>query len=209
MLPGPTIVRECPFCGNLMKQETIISGNTFGAVLWSDSKQVAPMLPRPPFYVCCRKCNNIFMLADAEIVAETDQTSNDEKYKDFGYVEFPTFMENIRAIELISNKKLGRTMAMYSFNDFYRENRENEITTEMQKLHEWNIYELEPLFDASIPEDLILKAEVNRYMGRFGRAREILEKITDQEFQWIRDKFIIEIDKGNRTVFKLNSPRRM
>jgi len=208
MLPGPIIIRECPFCGKLMKQETIISGNTFGSVLWSDGKQVAPMLPRPPSYLCCKSCNNIFMLSDAKKMAETDWSDKDVKYKDIEYIEHPSFLENIRATEVISDKKLTRTLAMYCFNDFYRENRENEITPETQKLHEQNIYELEALLDEAISEDLILKAEVNRYLGRFSRSEELLEGLTDQNYGWIKEKFLAEIVKGNRKVFRLRGHGR-
>lgn len=45
MLPGPTIIIACPLCGQYAKKRTIISGNTFGAKLWSDGKRISPMLP--------------------------------------------------------------------------------------------------------------------------------------------------------------------
>ena len=203
MLPGPTIIRECPHCGNPGKQDTIISGNTFGAVLWSDGKQVAPMMPRPPSYVFCMKCNEMFWLKDARKIAEIDSSGKDEKYKDTSYLVFPTFLEEIRAIELISDKKFVRTMALYSFNDYYRDRKESEVTPEMQKLHEENLYELEPLFDVTKPEELIAKAEVNRLLGRFDVARLIIESITDPKFEWIRAKFLAEINKENKQVFRL------
>lgn len=198
MLPGPTIIRECPHCGIQMKQKTIISGNTFGATLWSDGKQVAPMLPRPPYYICCKMCRNIIMLQDVRKVAEIEWNERDEKYSKAAFIEFPTFMENIRATEVISDKKLARTMTMYSYNDFSRDHKEDAITPEIQKLHEHNIYELESLLDKSIPEDLIIKAEINRYLGRFDRTAEILESITDQKFDWIRKNSLSKLRKAIR-----------
>ena len=44
MLPGPTIIRECPECGQPIKQWTLLSGNAFGARFWTDGKPDAPML---------------------------------------------------------------------------------------------------------------------------------------------------------------------
>jgi hypothetical protein len=38
VLPGPTLIIPCPSCGYPGKKRTLISGNTFGAELWSDRR---------------------------------------------------------------------------------------------------------------------------------------------------------------------------
>ena len=48
MIPGPILIIPCPICSFQGKKRTLISGNTFGAELWSDGKQIAPMLPEYP-----------------------------------------------------------------------------------------------------------------------------------------------------------------
>lgn len=48
-----------------------------------------------------------------------------------------------------------------------------------------------------------MKAEVNRSMRRFDRARDIIESITDPKFEWIKEKFIAEINQANNRVFRL------
>jgi hypothetical protein len=48
MFPGPDNVIECPNCKAFGWYPTLLSGNTFGARRWTDSRMVAPMLPRPP-----------------------------------------------------------------------------------------------------------------------------------------------------------------
>ena len=45
MMPGNPRILICPFCGTEKQIMSLISGNTFGAELWSDNKQIAPMLP--------------------------------------------------------------------------------------------------------------------------------------------------------------------
>ena len=48
MILGPDQIVACPFCAGLAKYMTLISGNTFGSHVWTDGKQIAPMLPRTP-----------------------------------------------------------------------------------------------------------------------------------------------------------------
>jgi len=38
MLPGTTIIKQCSECSGYITQETIVSGNTIGAVIWTDGK---------------------------------------------------------------------------------------------------------------------------------------------------------------------------
>ena len=59
MLPGPNYIYKCPSCGNFIKIGSLISGNTYGAKLYSDGKRVAPMMPEFPDLTKCKKCNAI------------------------------------------------------------------------------------------------------------------------------------------------------
>jgi uncharacterized Zn finger protein len=56
MIPGPTVIYECSSCGKHIEQQTIVSGNTFGARFWTDGKVDAPMLPDEPWLVKCQHC---------------------------------------------------------------------------------------------------------------------------------------------------------
>ena len=42
MIPGPDQIVACPKCNGLAKYRTLLSGNTFGARVWTDGKQDAP-----------------------------------------------------------------------------------------------------------------------------------------------------------------------
>ena len=68
MIPGPQYVYKCPSCGNLLQQESLMSGNTFGAHLYSDGKREAPMLPEFPAISRYRKCNLVFWLFKLELI---------------------------------------------------------------------------------------------------------------------------------------------
>lgn len=56
MKPGPIYIYQCPNCDKLMSQWSILSGNTFGATLYSDGKMIAPMLSELPRISKCKKC---------------------------------------------------------------------------------------------------------------------------------------------------------
>ena len=43
---GNAEIVKCPYCGTKKELINLVSGNTFGAVYWSDNKRIAPMLPQ-------------------------------------------------------------------------------------------------------------------------------------------------------------------
>jgi len=63
---GPTRIRECPHCGVMIGEATLLSGNTLGGVLWTDGKMEAPMLPDMPPAVICPSCHCGFLWRDAK-----------------------------------------------------------------------------------------------------------------------------------------------
>lgn len=44
MIPGSPQILTCPYCGKKKEIMSLVSGNTCGAVYWSDNKRIAPML---------------------------------------------------------------------------------------------------------------------------------------------------------------------
>jgi hypothetical protein len=69
----PVQIRSLPAgtCQGLEKYGTLVSGNTFGARAWTDGRQVAPMLPRPPAVVTCEICAECYWLKDAREIGGT------------------------------------------------------------------------------------------------------------------------------------------
>ena len=70
MCPGPDLIRACPACGRLVKQQTPDSGNSFGGCYWTDSKSDLPMLPEFPAITKCCRCAAFFWIDDAELKGE-------------------------------------------------------------------------------------------------------------------------------------------
>lgn len=56
MTRGPSIIRKCSACGNLIEQRTAASWNTFGAIYWTDGNRTAPYVPDASQFVKCGHC---------------------------------------------------------------------------------------------------------------------------------------------------------
>jgi hypothetical protein len=68
--PGPDIIRECSKCQAHLEEETTMSGNTFGAVFWTDGKEDAPMLPERPWLAKCPKCGSLLWIDEIPKLGE-------------------------------------------------------------------------------------------------------------------------------------------
>ena len=204
MLPGPTIIISCPHCGQYAKEKTLFSGNTFGATLWSDGKRIAPMLPDFPSLVLCKKCDQFYWVKDVKEIQEVNSYKElEEKWMNVDFVEFPTFHQYFKSLETISDEKSIRIKIWWSFNDYLRNNNENDITPDMQIMNTENLIVLLTLLDETNDSDLLMKAEVLCNLGRFEDSRQLLGKIKDPSLIKIKEKFLAEINKENIQVFRL------
>lgn len=70
MQPGPDKVIACPKCSGLARVFTLLSGNTFGALMWTDGYSFARMLPEPPLITRCAHCQAFFWTQDARRIGE-------------------------------------------------------------------------------------------------------------------------------------------
>ncbi|MGK2953559.1 MAG: hypothetical protein ACSLEZ_14410, partial [Thiobacillus sp.] len=61
MISGPDQIIACPKCKGLSKYMTLSSGNGFGARIWSDGRQYAPMCHGLPPVVKCHHCGEIYL----------------------------------------------------------------------------------------------------------------------------------------------------
>jgi hypothetical protein len=75
MILGPDQIIACPHCKGLAKYSTLLSGNNMGTRVWTDGKQIAPMLPRPTAVVKCHQCTECYWLVMAEKLGTVDTWS--------------------------------------------------------------------------------------------------------------------------------------
>ena len=77
MMIGFSLVLTCPFCGTKKDVMSLMSGNTFGARLWSDKKQDAPMCPEVSWVQKCPHCGKYYILSRKEFVSSKTTMSSD------------------------------------------------------------------------------------------------------------------------------------
>src|SRR3954447_12789981 len=66
LVPGRILA--CPICGAFAKTLTLISGNTFGAVHFTDGSMIAMSLPDVPRITRCKNCGSLYWLDDEKAV---------------------------------------------------------------------------------------------------------------------------------------------
>lgn len=204
MIPGPILIIHCPICNFPGKKRTLISGNTFGSQLWSDGKKIAPMLPEFPTFVKCRKCGKFFFAKDKDSQEKFSwDDRGKDKWPDVDFFEFPSFFEYFEALGTDVDELYVRHMAFKRYNDFIRDNREKEITTDMRDLYFDNLKSLLYLFSDEEPDEIFSLIEINRQLGRFEKCKELLNNIDDNKGGELKKLFTQEIEKKNTRLFRL------
>jgi len=131
MIPGPKQIIACAHCGALEYYTTLRSGNTFGAKLYSDGKQIAPMLPQTPPYIECHACHKTYWLKDAAKVGTLPWSSSRDDKGESSWAEAPRIQSPCEKKFYEAIERLGadgsakdlrqlRILAWHKRNDAYR-----------------------------------------------------------------------------------------
>jgi len=195
MLYGPALFYKCPKCERLTTKGSLLSGNTFGAILYSDGKQIAPMLPDFPEIVKCKKCKTFFWLYEEN---EINCDSNDADK-----AEFLSVYEYYEAINsnVYNNKnelKFLKINLWWTFNDRIRENKDLFLKENDKEIYEQNCFDLINILKQNNINNKIMAAELNRNLGKFDECKSILESIKDEEYNWIIELLETECSKNNK-----------
>jgi len=218
LLPGPDLVIACPHCNALARHHTLRSGNTFGAILWSDGKLEAPMLPQFPDVTKCHRCKHFYWVEEAEVkrridfFGDTSSEKLDVKIEDvlkelrgIEPVKPLSIEEYIEAIEsgVSSNAKRERYLRIHLWwetNDMIRRDPEAEVPTKYNEKLQYNFANLLILLDEHVPDDKMMKAEILRETGCFEETIQLLDDIPEK-YRQIADK-IIEFAKNRDRVVR-------
>ena len=218
MNPGPPILVKCPKCGNDKELMSLISGNTFGSLAWSDTYQYSPMLPRLSPVQKCLHCNTYFMLPNEKPRYKEEDSGFNYSF-DTGRLSFSEIKEALFLLE-DSGLSKGDEIALrlefvYRFNDAFRDfekkswegkTKENKDRNETDwKLHRENLIKLISLFDITDNNRIPVIAEFYREAGMFEESISLIEGFKpDSDFikyvvEKIKEKALAKDDK----VFEL------
>ena len=204
MMPGNPQILICPFCGTEKQIMSLISGNTFGAELWSDNKQIAPMLPEISYVQKCPHCGKYYITGRQEVKYAEDGFSFEK-----GLLTYPEMKEAFTQLSeegfLNENEEINvRMMLHHAYNDYYYRTEEKKVVSEEDKtlFHKNGLWLINNLIT-----DSVMKAEFYREIGEIDTARSILDSITveDEFLKRIVTAIKDRLEVNNCQVFKLQT----
>lgn len=203
-MPGNPQILICPFCGTEKQIMSLISGNTFGAELWSDNKQIAPMLPEISYVQKCPHCGKYYITGRQEVKYAKDGFSFEK-----GLLTYPEMKEAFTQLseEGFLNEKEEinvRMMLHHAYNDYYYRTEEKKVISEEDKTL---FYENGLWLINNLITDSVMKAEFYREIGEIDTARSILDSITveDEFLKRIVTAIKDRLEVNNCQVFKLQT----
>ena len=186
MSPGKTLIKQCSQCSQLIAETTLRSGNTFGAVFWTDGKCVAPMMPELPEIIQCPQCHTNLWLADLEQVGELDPSGESpaEGFSPDDVCDFDELRpEDYRAVldteGLKDDREINLRISLWWLENDPR--RGEDSPAPLSETERENLLELAGLLDETNNNQLIMKAELFRELGDFANAIMLLEELDDEE----------------------------
>lgn len=195
-MPGNPRILICPFCVTEKQIMSLISGNTFGAELWSDNKQIAPMLPEISYVQKCPHCGKYYITGRQEVKYAKDGYSFEK-----GLLTYPEMKEAFTQLseEGFLNEKEEinvRMMLHHAYNDYYYRTDEKKVISEEDKtlFHENGLWLINNLIT-----DSVMKAEFYREIGEIDTAKSILDSIT------VEDEFLKRIVTGIKERLEVNN----
>lgn len=185
MKPGPTLIVECPSCGAEKSLMTLVSGNSFGALLWSDGYQYAPMAPTLSPVQKCLDCESYFMLSSASYRYSEHQSDYSLETGLLSYNEIKEALIELLKTNLNPDDEFQlRLEFLYRFNDAFRDSENISIPLELimnkeredvdYTLFRINLKKLISLMEGESRSSLLL-AELYREIGDFDKAISILQ----------------------------------
>lgn len=196
---GYAQILTCPHCMAKKEVLSLISGNTFGQVVWSDNKSIAPMLPRVSFIQECPSCGQFFLMSRQNGTVYGKDYSWDKG--DLSYIQLKEAWKQLSMMsDLTDNERLSSLiMQVWAFNDLYTRQGEREIPAEE---HKYIVAVIEQLLALDNVDDL-LKAELLRETGRFDEAIDILESypVSNEFLRGLQQKFIDSAAAHNTRPF--------
>lgn len=193
MKPGPALQVICPYCHGEKALSSLMSGNTFNAVNWSDTKTVCPMLLRNSPVQRCPHCGKFYFLSKARYRHPQDGPES----MDTGELTFEQAVEALKQLYPMADSKQKftlRLMVLYSFNDIIRYEEKPHLNDSQIAAFIENCREMIAMKETS----QTLRAELYREIGEFEKCCEVLSEaepcslyervVRSRILQWARER---------------------
>ncbi len=211
MLPGADLIVSCPHCEALAKVFSLASGNSFGAITWTDGYVDMPMNPRPPRVTRCHACEKFFWVGAATpvgyLLPETELLPEKAVWMAAPHVEALDEAGLLQAIEagLGHSPELElelRVAAWWRGNDAFRtDDAPVGYPTAPEPIV--NIEHLIDLMKDGEEDLLLFRAEALRQLGRFDEIEETLTGVGCSDYWPAKSKQLELAKLGDRKLRQL------
>lgn len=174
MTPGPTKISKIKSSGNLIKIETLNSGNTFGARHWTDGKMEAKMLPERSWLRVHPKTKELFWTDECDKIGEEYPWKEDSKYKDIPLAQNPDLDDLRKALD--SEISSSEEKKKFILDKFWRKSNDS-IRHEKGSLpedFEEKLINYRSILNLNEPNERIIALELSRELKDFSLAKELL-----------------------------------
>lgn len=210
MLPGDPRVLTCPKCRGQKSVISLISGNTFGATYWSDTKREAPMFPEVSPVQRCPFCGYYYFTdkqpyrtSDGEyLFCRLGTLSFDEcKEAIAQFVEMSLSAEDMRTL---------RILTLFAFNDkYYRNNKDSKTNEDAKFMDDFsffkdNVLELIKLLEND-DETYLFRAELYREIEMYKECLKLINRVKteDERISAIKDAIKERAEMEDNAVFRI------
>ncbi len=180
---------NCPHCNQKYIIDVLLSGNTFGAIFFSDGYIIAPMLIHVPLLRKCINCNNYFWRDDPKVeyveywdhsISDQKNVQNNPKYiKELSFEEYVDYLEHNKPSEEREIYVRTQIRHLFNHNNKIKKNKKASkiALNNLQKLME--LYENQ--LDNNDVEILLSLAEIYRNLKYFDKAIKLFEQLLSNE----------------------------
>jgi len=191
---------------------TMVSGNTFGATLWTDGIVNYPMLLIYPDVLKCYRCCSFFWYEDrleinagqpTELFYKLSKMSDEMKK-----LTVEEYYESIRS-ELCTSKEIEKKLRLAAWrrwNDTLRGCGDYTLFSVPDRIghRKENLLALLSLLDEHDEEECLIKAEIYRHLKEYQKSKELLSKEYSNQNQEIVNLLIKLCDAKQWQVKKID-----
>lgn len=179
---GNAEIVKCPYCGTKKELMNIVSGNTIGAVYWSDNKRIAPMLPQASPVQKCPRCKKFYFKRKNE--HGVGKNSSSER-GELTYAEWKKAYNQFVSEKISGKDKVDLCFwLIHSYNDhYYRNSKSQEPTKAEYAFFVKIVLSFIKSFDWIQVNHPLLKAELYREAGKMQECAKVLKSIPYKSLQ--------------------------
>ncbi len=213
--PGPDSISACPHCGEPARTSTYSSIAFYGSSTWSDGARLSfPGFPST--IVACMACHRCFREDDAAPVASAEPWDDDgarqiqAQWGDLPYIREPDESEYYLALARGDFPATPEAQREVRLRAWWKRNQPARTSTlprldaaSLSPEARQNLEALLTLLSADDEQDLLLKAEVYRELGRFTEATQVLQALPSTATALTVQRLLALCDAGDSQVTEL------